>query len=107
MLCLHVIPNLLNRSYIVVLIHTLVISRLDDCNAQYMGLPLKITQKLQLWNAVACYLGWMDMIYITSLKADALAGDLLLGSIPSVGINLESHSQAYISEGPCMISHAN
>ena len=30
------------------LVHALVISRLDHCNALYMGLPLRLMQKLQM-----------------------------------------------------------
>ena len=30
------------------LVHTLVISRVDHCNALYVGLPLRLTRKLQM-----------------------------------------------------------
>ena len=39
------------------LVHVLVISRLDHCNALYMGLPLRLMQKLQMvQNAAATFL---------------------------------------------------
>ena len=39
------------------LVHALVISRLDHCNTLYMGLPLRLTRKLQMvQNAVASLL---------------------------------------------------
>ena len=37
-------------------VHALVISRLDYCNAFYVGLPLKVTQKLQLIQNMAARL---------------------------------------------------
>ena len=38
----------LDMGALTTLVHVLVISRLDHCNALYMGLPLRLTQKLQV-----------------------------------------------------------
>lgn len=50
-------PFLAQRTLLVVT-HTLVTSYLDSCNVLRMGLPLKLTQKLQLvWNVTMQVVG--------------------------------------------------
>ena len=47
-------PYLDGGGALTTLVHALVISRLDHCNALYVGLPLRLMQKLQMvQNAVA------------------------------------------------------
>ena len=54
-LCLY-----LNVGALTTLVHALVILRLDNCNALYMGLPLRLMRKLQMMqNAVARLLSGM------------------------------------------------
>ena len=71
-------------------VHALVISRLDYCNALYVGLPLNVTRKLQLIQNAAARLvtgsGCQD--HITLVLKDIHWLPLCFRAIQSVGADL-------------------
>ena len=66
------------RSYLDVealttLVHALIISRLDHCNALYVGLPLRLLRKLQMVQNAAARVGEMCWYFFTPLSNLAAA----------------------------------
>ena len=69
------------------LVHALVISRLDHCNALYVGLPLRLLRKLQVvQNAAARLLSGVKKIptYLTHSGRTALAAHSVPHRLQSV-----------------------
>nr|XP_060618433.1 uncharacterized protein LOC132767443 [Anolis sagrei ordinatus] len=90
----------LGKSDLATVVHALVTSRLDYCNALYVGLPLKTARKLQLVQRAAAMvltgagrrehttpllyqLHWLPISYRTQFKVLALAFKALNGSGPT------------------------
>uniref|UniRef100_A0A803TWJ5 Reverse transcriptase domain-containing protein n=1 Tax=Anolis carolinensis TaxID=28377 RepID=A0A803TWJ5_ANOCA len=96
----HQLHPYLRKSDLATVVHVLVTSRLDYCNALYMGLPLKTARKLQLVQQAearlisgAAYrerttpllsqLHWMPICYRAQFKVLVLACKALNGSGPT------------------------
>uniref|UniRef100_A0A803SXZ5 Reverse transcriptase domain-containing protein n=1 Tax=Anolis carolinensis TaxID=28377 RepID=A0A803SXZ5_ANOCA len=99
----------LGKPDLATVVHALVTSRLDYCNALYVGLPLKTVQKLQLvqWEAAKLItrvayrehitpllrqLHWLPISYQAQFKVLALAYKALNGSGPAY---LSEHVSCY------------
>ena len=54
----------LDMGVLTTLVHALVISRLDHCNALYVGLPLRLMRKLQVVQNVVARLLTLSLIHI-------------------------------------------
>ena len=81
----------LDRDSLASVVHALVTSKLDYCNVLYMGLPLKMVQKLQLVQTAAARLINQNQkvgTYKTDSSSLALAAYTLPSPIQGAGFNI-------------------